>query len=148
MNNDLTSKSLTGNIKLILIISASIMLLYSLAGIFVCNVSDDPFVIVIFFVIGNGVVILMALPNIIYCALKYKRFKKTLKSSDVFYGNLDEVQNTILIWRPFLLGCRVTINGHDTLYIYSYKSVIKLVNKKVAYIFDGDVAYLLRPAEH
>lgn len=145
--NDLTSKSLIGSIKLLSIIFGSIVSVITLIGVIIyCNVGYDESCL-LFFGLTDCFLIVLSLPDIIYCVVKYKRFKKLLKSSDVLYGNLDEMQSLFLIWRPFILGCRLIINGQYTLCIYSYRLVKRMVNKRVAYIFDGDTAYLLREAE-
>ena len=149
MNRDLTTQGIIGCIKRTLIIFASEIVIYSLLWIILaCNdVSRER--VVLYLLLGYGVFIALALPSIISCAVIHKRFKKRLKTCDVFYGNLDEVENAIvLLWPFFSRGCSVTVNGQHTNFVYSYKSVKRLVNTKVAYIFDGDVAYLLRSAEH
>ncbi|MDE6618171.1 MAG: hypothetical protein K2K13_04010 [Clostridiales bacterium] len=147
MNNDLTTKNLMQSIKILLIILASFILVVTVIGIiFACNglFGEN---IIFFFVIGYGIPIIVFLPQIINWAIQYKRFKKALKSCEIFYGNLNEVVPIFdIIFQPFALGCSLIINGQATPYLYSHKSTIKLVNTRVAYIFDGDRAYLLRQA--
>lgn len=147
MNNDLTTKSLIQSIKIFLIIVASFLLVVTVVGIiFAC---DGMFGenIIFFFIIGYGISIIVTLPYIIVWAVQYKRFKKALKSCEIFYGNLNDVVPPLEYFQPFALGCRLIINGQATPYLYSHKSTIKLVNTRVAYIFDGDRAYLMRQAE-
>lgn len=147
MNNDLTTKSLMQSIKILLIIIASFIFVVTVIGIiFACNglFGEN---IIFFFVIGYGISIIVMLPYIINWAIQYKRFTKALKSCEIFYGNLNEVELPDYIFQPFTLGCSLIINGQATPYLYSYKSTIKLVNTRVAYIFDGDRAYLIRQAE-
>ncbi len=146
--NDLTTKSLIGSITKLLIIFASIILVITVVGVILaCNglFGEN---IIFFFVIAYGILIIVFLPFEIGWAVQYKRFKKALISCEVFYGNLDEAELHLILLHPFAFGCSLIINGQSTPYIYSYKSVKKMVNTRVAYIFDGNRAYLLRQAEH
>lgn len=147
MKRDITSESYFGGLMTSLSLLIFFMVIITSLGIFlVLNADESSYIMC--FALGNGLAIVIILPDIIYYGVLYKRFKKLLKSSKTSYGFLEEVTYESFIASLFSRGgWRVVIDGHYSRSIYPYNLVKKLPNTQVEYILDGEIAYLINPVD-
>lgn len=147
MKWDITSECYFGRIMTALTFVVLFTVIFAIVGIyFACaDVEIDNFLMIVVPIYGAATAIF--LPQLIYNLVSYKHFKKLLKSSKVLYDNLYEVADPSFYASILFGGHRVVIDGHYSRSIYSYHLTYKLINKLVAYIQDGETAYLLNSAE-